>query len=137
MLPKSGFSLAKIISSTPTERIELSSFVKITGVRVGTSRTSGRVRLVAKTKSEGHKDSDRSHYSSMLEVHGSGRVRLSCSCDDFMYRWEYALYIRDGAQILYGNGEPPVDTNPRMKPGCCKHLVALIYLARQRKIVRW
>lgn len=136
MLPKSGFSLAKILNSTPPERIELSSFVKITAIRVGTSRKSGKVRLVAKTKSEGHAQSDRSHYTTMLEVHGAGRVHLSCSCDDFMYRWEYALSIRDGAQILYGNGEPPVDTNPRLKPGCCKHLVALIYLAKQRQIVR-
>ena len=135
MLPKSGFSLAKIINSTPPVRIELSSFVKITDIRVGTSRTSGKVRIVAKTRSEG-KESDRLHYSSMLEIHGSGRVRLSCSCDDFMYRWEYALFIRDGAQILYGNGEPPVDTNPRMKPGCCKHLIALIFLAKKRQIVK-
>lgn len=135
MLPKTGFSLAKIINATPPERIELSSFVKITDIRVGTSRASGKVRLVAKTRSLEKKSYDRSHYSTMLEAHEGGRVRLSCSCDDFMFRWEYALAARGGAQILYGNGEPPVDTNPRMKPGCCKHLIALIYLAKQRKIV--
>ena len=135
MTPKSGFSLAKIINATPPDRIELSSFVKITDVRTGTSKSSGKVRLVAKTRSLGKKEYERNHYSSMLENHGSGRFRLSCSCDDFMFRWEYALAMRDGAQILYGNGEPPVDTNPRMKPGCCKHLIALIFLAKQRKIV--
>lgn len=50
---------------------------------------------------------------------------VSCSCKDFLYRWEVALYLEDAADIEYSNGELPEITNPQLAPRCCKHLVRL------------
>lgn len=49
-------------------------------------------------------------------------VVVSCSCDDFKFVWEFALNKRRAARLDYCNGEPPVDTNPRLIPGCCRHI---------------
>lgn len=48
-------------------------------------------------------------------------IVLSCSCDDFKYRHEVALYKRGGAEIEYSNGMRPKITNPKYRFTCCKH----------------
>lgn len=52
-------------------------------------------------------------------------VRCSCSCPDFLYRWEVALNNKGAAEIEYSNGALPNITNPQMRPASCKHLVCL------------
>jgi hypothetical protein len=52
-------------------------------------------------------------------------VELSCSCPDFKYRWEVANNKVGSAQIFHSNGKKPNQTNPTMRPGLCKHLIAL------------
>lgn len=53
-------------------------------------------------------------------------VKVSCTCERFTYVWEVALWKQGAADILYSNGEMPTQTNPRMIPGCCKHLIKII-----------
>ena len=57
----------------------------------------------------------------------------SCSCDDFLYRWEVALNKKGAAEIEYSNGKFPNTTNPALQTHLCKHLVA-IYLRIQNHI---
>ena len=52
-------------------------------------------------------------------------VLVSCSCPDFMYRWEQVLHKRGNAELEYSNGQSPDITNPGHLTGTCKHLVAL------------
>lgn len=56
-------------------------------------------------------------------------LKLSCSCPKFKFYHEYALHFHGYADIVFSNGEPPVQKNPQYKrkvQGCqtCKHLVA-------------
>jgi hypothetical protein len=64
-------------------------------------------------------------YSTSLTFIKGDKCVYSCSCDDFMYRWEYALARKGGAEIKYGNGEPPGNSNPKLVAGVCKHVIAL------------
>ena len=59
-------------------------------------------------------------------------VEVSCSCPDFIYRWEYANAQVGAAKIRYSNGDAPDSTNPGHKPGLCKHLLALRALIKQK-----
>lgn len=52
-------------------------------------------------------------------------VNVSCSCSDFLYRWETALSYKGAAEIEYSDGSPPDNTNPQYKAATCKHIVAL------------
>jgi len=61
-------------------------------------------------------------------------VRVSCTCDDFWATWEVALFKRGAAKIQFSNGELPVEKNPRMIPGCCKHLYKMLQQIRGRRI---
>jgi len=61
-------------------------------------------------------------------------VSVSCSCDDFLYRHEYALNSKGAADIEYSNGEPPTTTNPGLKTGQCKHLYKLYFSKLAGKI---
>jgi hypothetical protein len=45
--------------------------------------------------------------------------------NDFWSCWEYALSKRGAARIEYSNGEAPIEKNPQLIPGCCKHLYYL------------
>lgn len=49
-------------------------------------------------------------------------VIVSCTCENHMYMWEYALTHFSASFIKYGNGDPPLVTNPALIPACCKHL---------------
>jgi hypothetical protein len=62
------------------------------------------------------------------------RLLVSCGCDDHMFKWEYALTKRGNSQIVYGNGEPAVNSNPSNYPGCCKHIYTLLKLVKQKNL---
>ena len=55
---------------------------------------------------------------------------VDCGCPDYRYRWAYANSRRDaspmGSQsINQCNGSPARITNPKSRPGLCKHLLTL------------
>lgn len=63
-----------------------------------------------------------------------GPVEVSCSCSDYWSKWEVALVKQGAAKVVYSNGEKPKITNPKMVPGCCKHLAGLLRLLVDYKI---
>ncbi len=65
---------------------------------------------------------------------GNLPVEVSCSCPDFKYRWEVANKRVGSSQIFHSNGKKPNKTNPTMRPGLCKHLLALGNYIRGVKI---
>lgn len=62
------------------------------------------------------------------------KVLVQCSCESFVYNFEYANARRGASYMIYCNGEPPVWTNPSMAPGLCKHLVALAKIAVEENL---
>jgi len=52
-------------------------------------------------------------------------VMADCNCHRFLFVWEYALWYRGAAQLMRSNGEHPIETNPGLKIGLCKHLIVL------------
>lgn len=67
------------------------------------------------------------------DLRDSSRVVSSCTCARHLYMWEYANARVGLSFIYYSNGQPPVQTNPRMYPSLCKHgLVTFGYLLRKR-----
>ncbi len=60
-------------------------------------------------------------------------IKISCECPRFLYFWEYALWYHGAADIIYSNGEPPIDTNPQLRPSACKHLLTLMSWINQSK----
>jgi hypothetical protein len=67
------------------------------------------------------------------KVSSQKRVNVSCSCEDFCFTWEYALWTWGAAKIKYCNGEPAVVKNPGNYPGMCKHLTKVAKLVLERK----
>jgi hypothetical protein len=53
------------------------------------------------------------------------RVMISCSCENYIFTWEYANALHGASKLVYGNGDPATFTNPDNLPGMCKHLVAI------------
>lgn len=58
-------------------------------------------------------------------INGQRRVLVSCSCESYVFTFEYANAKYGASKIIYGNGDAPDFTNPAQAPGMCKHLVAL------------
>lgn len=60
------------------------------------------------------------------------KVMVSCNCENWTFTWEYACAVHGCAKVLYGNGEPPIYTNPGLVPGLCKHITAIAMAAKLR-----
>ena len=58
----------------------------------------------------------------------TSKCKVSCNCDNFQFQWGYVLFKNDG---LYNPHRliltPPVEKNPNMVIGCCKHIKYAIY----------
>ena len=118
--------MQQIINRTPSTRKDKATFVKIKEVR--TTKTPYNTTVFKAKTSSTHdsmgnpKRGSPTTYVTSIETNGKMSV-VSCSCEDFAYRWEVALNKKKAARIEYSNGDPPVDTNPTLIPGCCAHLV--------------
>lgn len=124
-----AMTMRQILKSTPKSRQFSASFVKLREVKVGRAKTTAAPVIRAKSYSTHNHKGERKLYKpntyvSLVEIH-SQHVVLSCSCDDFWAVWEVALEKRGAARVEYSNGERPIERNPQMIPGCCKHLYAL------------
>lgn len=62
------------------------------------------------------------------------KVLAQCSCENFVFVFEYANASVGASRLIYSNGQPPNMTNPMLAPGLCKHLVALAKLMMEKGI---
>lgn len=133
----SGMTLVQILQKTTASRIELSAYVAIKNLKMGISKKLGVQKAIAESYSpERFKGKTVIRkYATMIEFHDRDKVKVSCSCPDHLYRWEYALAKRDASYFTYSNAEPPVATNPKLVPGCCKHVVALASILRKKRML--
>ena len=128
---KPGISWKRVVRATPPERFSAAERVRINKLKV--TRKAG---IITKITCESRTKGDT--YATVFEFTDPSdpdKVKLSCNCMDFVFRWEYALYRKGGADIHYGDGTAPDKTNPMLAPGCCKHLIAADWLIRERKLI--
>ena len=131
--------LSQLMNATDQLRKLNARLVKVLALKKGYNK-KGQATAIARTYTnlkygvdhKIHKDSDQSKYvSSITFMDKQLNVKVSCSCPDFMYRQEWILSEYGAADIVYGNGEPPLMTRQDDKPSICKHLVALRLLIKQ------
>ena len=119
--------LNSLVAKTDRMRKLNAQLVKVVGYKTGFDKHR-RPTAVAKTytpkeyiiggKLVRAKDQNK-YVSSVKFLNKKLDCKVSCSCPDFMYRWEFALAQAGAADIIYGNGEPANETNPGNKPGLC------------------
>lgn len=59
------------------------------------------------------------------------KIKAYCQCPDYLMVWEYVAARRGNTDLMFGNGEPPVERNPNMRMGACKHLLTLFKTIKQ------
>jgi hypothetical protein len=117
-----------ILAKTPESRRQNAAFVKVRNIRV--QRTAYQtLKYIAQTYSTHDAKGDMKRgsptvYETTVETNGK-QVVVDCGCDDFKFVFEYALNLKKAARLKRSNGEPPIEKNPRNRPGCCKHLYTL------------
>jgi hypothetical protein len=141
-LSRRGLSLKKLLRGTPKLFIHNSNDVIIT--KLNNSKTKSgmpAVSAVAYT-SDPHRPMKTRRYHNLhiigLDKNKDGdpdtkkpitkhdKVLVSCGCESYVFGGaEYANAAHGAARIVYGNGNPPVVTNPMLVPFLCKHAVAL------------
>ena len=133
--------LNKIVKASLPLRKLNAKLVRVVAYKTGRDK-AGLATVVAKTytpkeynmqlKLVNAKDQNK-YVSSIKFLDKKLNVKLACSCPDFVFAgWEFALHQNGAADIIYGNGEPPLEKNPEMRPGCCKHLLALRAIVKQK-----
>ena len=125
-----AMTLIQLLRATPANRRENAKGVLIKAVKAR-KNTEGFPMVIANTQSavtpagKITRPSKRTNYVTTIEFYAKKFVIVDCSCDDYLYRWEYANNRHGCSRIENSNGQPPVDTNPALTPGLCKHLIAL------------
>lgn len=111
----------QILKNVDFGRHERAEYVKITGLKTGTSKTTKLFKAVSRAYSRKQGATKGTIYAcAITQLDKKSRVKVACSCDDFKFRWEYRLWEKGAADIHYCNGEAPVTKG---KAACCKHLV--------------
>lgn len=126
-------TIQQIARKTSRLRQEGARYVKITQVKKG-YLTNGHGYIAGACYSthtigqdgKAHVNNEPSKYVTVIEfVDAQLHVKVSCSCGDFTFRYEWALWNRGASDIEYSNGDSPDTTNPSYKPAMCKHAYAL------------
>jgi hypothetical protein len=132
-----GMTLSQLAARTTMDRIERSRYVKLLKTKMGHDANGYGFIAAQTTTTKVVDQSGRlvrhvgSKYITMVTFFDKQlHCRVSCSCDDNLFRWEVANTKRNAAEIEYSNGERPKVTNPTMNPGLCKHLYALYVSVR-------
>lgn len=127
-------TFAQLFSSSTKRRIKRSGDTKVSNAQVvSTKNGKGWEFLLSSTSSTTGET-----YNGQITFKKIDRTKraenlpcvVDCNCPDFKYVWAAADARRGasvtGNQSLNGcNGANPVYTNRRMRPGLCKHLLAL------------
>lgn len=50
-------------------------------------------------------------------------IKIACDCGNNLFQYEVANSYRGCSDIVYSNGDFPIETNPGLRPGCCKHVL--------------
>lgn len=130
-----GVDFKTMLRHAGLERERRAGKVLVKNLKFGVSRTLGIPKAIANTYS---KDSPTfratySKYTTFIEfLPQKKHLRVSCSCSDHLYRWEWALAQKLASYITYSNGESAATTNPKGLPGCCKHVIALHWAVEAR-----
>lgn len=128
-------TMDQILRNTPENRIvKASSDVSMDLRKLGVNKKTGVPMVAASVWSDdlirGKKK--RVKYATSVGFFKKGKVKVSCSCPDFMYRCEYLLAQKGSAEIKYGNGDAPTVANAF--PGACKHLIFLYNQLSRKEI---
>lgn len=116
-----ALTIWKIMKAVDFGRQERAEYVKVIGLKTGTSKKTGLFKAISKAYSRKQGAERGYNYAcAVTQLDKKGNVRVACSCPDFMYRFEVVLHNKGAADIYYSNGEQPQKPG---KPGCCKHLV--------------
>lgn len=60
-------------------------------------------------------------YSPTPKITLDSKIIILDPCPVYVYRFEFAMAKRGNSLIYYSNGDPPIQTNPRMRPGLSHH----------------
>lgn len=117
-------NLAQILKNIEWGRKQRAEFVRIISYRYGYKRSNLMPKAIAKAYSKRDGYTSAYKYVCSIEcVDSKSNVKVSCSCPDFCFQYEYVLARRNAADIVYCNGEAPQEPK---KPGCCKHIFMLV-----------
>lgn len=117
--------MVQILAKTPQSRRDNAQFVHVRSAKM--QKTSyGTLKYIAQTYSTHDanglpKKGTPVMHQTIVETNGK-QVVVECDCEDFWAVWEFALNQKRAARIKHSNGQPPVERNPKWRPGCCKHI---------------
>ena len=61
-------------------------------------------------------------------------IKVACTCGNNLFQWEVANAYRGGSDIIYSNGDFPIEKNPGLRPGCCKHVLKCLLFILQNNL---
>ena len=133
-----GLSPIQLIRKTAKTQINNSKYVTIRTVQ--RHKTKPLVKFTTITKEPGQQARIHTQRIYATDPNYQGplylcpNIRVSCTCGDHLFRAEVALSYRGSADIIFSNGDFPIETNPTLKPQVCKHVLKCLLFMVWAKI---
>lgn len=126
-----GLSLLGLLKRQPRYQLNSAEDVvvkalKHTSTKGGMAAITGVTRDLKTKPQRLHKFSVIGLNPAASKIASQKRIKVSCSCEFFLYYSEYALWTWGAANIIYSNGQPAHVRNPGNHPILCKHLVQVL-----------
>lgn len=123
----SGVTISKLMRSTPSDTTLRSQSVRVLSTnRLMSKNGFPTLSCICKSTEPTTAHRPPKHKVLIRLMNRKDKLWVSCSCESFMYNWEYALMKNGGSSIKYSNGDPATRTNPRNIPGVCPHIYKLL-----------
>ncbi len=132
-------TIKHLLRNTPANIYTNAQFVHISRVKRGWNKKTTNPALRAQTvySTHDHTGQKKNYPPDIHQAYVEGLmgteapiglkyVRVSCTCSYFCFFCEAALHKHGAADIIYSNGDRPIQTNPQMIGWVCKHLVVVL-----------
>ena len=126
-----GLTARRMLAVTPRKIFRNAEHVRVNRIRRRKGQNYG---LAITTTEPGHATEKQPHYQIVEILSPAGerdfftrntKIKISCDCSHFKFRCEAALHKYGAADIIFSNGEPAHQNNPRNIPWLCKHWVSV------------
>lgn len=128
-----GLNSIQLIKKIAKTQLKNSRYVKIKSVQI--NKNKPLIKFTTVTYEPGQEP--RTHVQRIYAADQTYKgplylcpaIKCACSCGNWLFQWETAGAYRGYSDIIYSNGDYPIETNPNLKPGVCKHLFkCLMYM---------
>lgn len=132
-----GVNMIKLIKKVAKTQIINSQYVSIKRVDINKEKPLIKIWTVTRDPKQTPREHIQRIYAADQSYKGPlylcPAVKVTCDCGNNLFQWEISNAYHGISDVIYSNGDFPIQTNPGLQPGVCKHILkALLFIVANK-----